>query len=85
MERIWSGYGADMRQEHQDQTCYARDCAASAEFRCARCGKACCAQHVRHVRLERRDEPDERLPERIRLTRVPSHVRAYSFCLRCKA
>ncbi len=72
-------------EEHRDRSCYTTGCTAPAEFRCARCSKLCCAQHVRHVRLERRDEPDETAPDRVRLTRVPSHVRVYSFCLRCKS
>ncbi len=74
-----------MPLENRERSCYARDCTALAEFRCARCGKLCCAQHARHVRLERRDEPDETAPDPVRLTRVPSQVRTYAFCLRCKS
>jgi hypothetical protein len=69
----------------QDRLCYAKGCGAPAEFRCARCGKPCCFQHAHHLRLERRDEPDETAPDHVRLARLPSHVRSYAFCLRCKS
>jgi len=73
-----------MRLDDPNRSCYATGCAEPAEFRCARCGKRCCGQHVRHVQLERRDEHDEAGRPRIPLTRLPSYVRTYSFCLRCK-
>jgi hypothetical protein len=66
-----------------DQVCYAKDCSALAEFRCARCDKPCCAQHARQVRLERREESDETVAGGVQLMRVPSQVRTYVFCLRC--
>ena len=68
----------------QDRSCYAKDCSAQAEFRCLRCGKLCCPQHSRQVQLERRDEREENVGDRAPLTRTPSRVRAYAFCLRCR-
>ncbi len=73
-----------MAPQRQDRSCYAKDCSAPAEFRCLRCGKLCCAQHARQVRLERRDTPDETAADRVQVTRVPSRERVYAFCLRCK-
>jgi hypothetical protein len=74
-----------MPQEIRERSCYAKDCTALAEFRCVRCGKPCCAQHAQQVRLERRDEPAETARDHMRLTRVPSQVRTYAFCLRCQS
>ena len=74
-----------MPQEIGERSCYAKDCTALAEFRCLRCGKSCCAQHARQMRLERRDDRDEATLDPVRLTRVPSQVRTYALCLRCKS
>lgn len=67
-----------------DRSCYSKGCSAPADFRCLRCGKLCCVNHTRQVRLESRDEPDEKDPDRVQLTRVPSSARIYAFCLRCQ-
>ena len=67
-----------------DQSCYVEGCAAHADFRCTRCGQPCCAAHVRHVPLQRRAAPDETAPDGLELTHLPSQIRVYTFCLRCK-
>lgn len=73
-----------MMQHARDTSCYATGCAEPGGFRCARCGKLCCAMHVRHVQLERRAAPDETAPAGLELTRLPSRKGNYTFCLRCK-
>jgi hypothetical protein len=63
--------------------CHVRLCGQPAEFACDRCGKPCCADHVRHLVVERRQERDSRPGMLGALTRVPTRTEAYSFCLRC--
>jgi len=63
--------------------CHVRSCGQAAEFACDRCGKPCCAEHIRHLVVERRQERDSGPGMLGALTRIPTRTEAYSFCLRC--
>lgn len=63
--------------------CHVRSCEQPAEFACDRCGKPCCAEHIRHLVVERRQERDNRAGMLGALTRMPTRTEAYTFCLRC--
>jgi hypothetical protein len=66
-----------------EPACYTSGCAQAAAFVCAFCGKPCCAQHVRHVQIERRDDPEDTAKARWSLIRTPSHTATYALCVRC--
>jgi hypothetical protein len=63
--------------------CHVRSCGQAATFACDRCGKPCCAEHIRHLVVERRQERDSRAGMLGALTRMPTRTEAYSFCQRC--
>jgi hypothetical protein len=67
----------------RERQCSAKDCEALAEFACMRCGKPLCPSHARLISLERRLDPSERT-EGGALERLPSEVKTYALCLRCR-
>jgi hypothetical protein len=67
----------------RERQCSAKDCEALSEFACMRCGKPLCPSHAHLISLERRMNPSEHL-EGGPLARLPSEVKTYAFCLRCR-
>jgi hypothetical protein len=63
--------------------CHVRSCGQPAAFVCDRCGKPCCADHIRHLVVERRQERDSAPGMSGALTRMPTRTEAYAFCQRC--
>jgi len=72
--------GATSR-EHQ---CYTKGCEARAEYACMSCGKPLCPQHARLIRLERRLDTRELTYSLPSLARLPSQIKTYALCLRCR-
>lgn len=72
-----------MSQQTDSTACYVKSCGRPAVTECERCGARCCDQHVRHITLERRDDPDDLPGKRMSLRRIPSHIETYTLCLRC--
>jgi len=66
-----------------EEACYTSACQQMAVYVCAFCGKPCCALHVRHVQIERRESPDDTRQGRWSLVRAPSHTAMYTLCVRC--
>ena len=63
--------------------CHARDCDSLATATCERCGHPCCTQHMCHISIKRRDDPDDLRKSHHALARLPTHVETYTLCLRC--
>jgi len=73
-----------MRVIGRDRLCYTTGCDAPAEFACMRCGKPLCREHAHLVRLERRLDTSEHTHDLPALARLPSQIKTYAFCLRCR-
>jgi hypothetical protein len=67
----------------RERQCYIKGCEAQAEYACMRCGKPLCKDHAHLISLERRVGARE-LTEGGSLARLPSEVKVYAFCQRCR-
>jgi hypothetical protein len=67
----------------RERQCYAKGCATQAEFACMRCGKPLCKDHAHLISLERRGDARART-EGGALARLPSEIKIYAFCQRCR-
>jgi hypothetical protein len=68
----------------QERQCSTKDCEALAEFACMRCGKPLCQSHAYLIRLERRLDTSKHTRDLPALARLPSQIKTYAFCLRCR-
>jgi len=73
-----------MRVMSRERLCYTTGCEAPAEFSCMRCGKPLCRSHAYLSRLERRLDTSEQTHDLPALARLPSQIKTYAFCLRCR-
>src|SRR5260370_1912950 len=81
--RTWPIGAPAMTSSQADELiCHVRSCGQAAEFACDRCGKPCCAEHIRHLVVERRQERDNGPGMLGALTRIPPPPETSSSSLR---
>lgn len=73
-----------MRITSQSRLCYTTGCETQAEHACMRCGKPLCGSHAHLIRLARRLDTSEHTHDLPALARLPSQMKIYAFCLRCR-
>lgn len=63
--------------------CHVKGCTEIATEACERCGQLCCPMHVRHLRIERREQRSEQRTSLDALARIPTRTEIYTLCIRC--
>lgn len=64
-----------------DGCCHVKNCGQMATVHCMHCGHPCCAAHIRHVSVTRREE--RRPPGMSATVRLPIRTETYLLCQRC--
>jgi len=64
--------------------CHVKGCTELATATCDRCGQLCCEEHVRHISIERREQPTNQ-GRSDALARIPTRVEHYTLCIRCSS
>jgi hypothetical protein len=60
-------------------TCHIKDCAQQAVYFCERCGHTYCAEHIRHISIERRQSQSHLGGSE----RLPTQTETYMLCPSC--
>jgi hypothetical protein len=72
-----------MSEQIDRPPCHVKGCTEIATETCDRCGQMCCSAHVRHLRIERREQPSDQRTRLDALARIPTRTEVYTLCIRC--
>jgi hypothetical protein len=72
-----------MASEEEPALCHVKGCLEPATATCDRCGQPCCAEHIKHLTIQRRALRTHQPNSTDVLARLPTYTETYTLCPRC--